>query len=163
MPLPVAKVHERFKGEFFAQLSDEDTSPDFDYAVVWECDSGDEVDDKCQLHPWLTEENPDFLTQFLMDKKTTRWYYVAIGLWDRIGIGDIDDEGNIIVGDYEKTPVMFFSEVTETWAKFKIQTKKKAADAAINKGALGGIKDDALTAIMEKRAKILEHEIKKRS
>jgi len=158
MPGPVASLHERFKSEFFSQLSEE--APDFGHATVWECDGPDEVDANCQMHPWLEGESPDFLTQFLMDRKTARWYYVAIGLWDRIGIGDINDDGEIITGEYEKTAVLFFGECSENWAKEKLKLKKQGAAKAIERGAMGGVKDDALTAIMEKRAKIIEKRIK---
>jgi hypothetical protein len=160
MPVPVAKIHERFKGEFFAQLGVTDEAPDFDYAQVWECDSGNEVDANSQLHPWLDSENPDFLTQFLLDKKTSRWYYISIGLWDRIGIGDINEEGEIITGEYEKTPVMFFSRVDEDFAKIKMADKQRRATEAVTRGAMAGIKDDALSDIMERRAKIIENSIK---
>lgn len=161
MPLPVAKVHERFKSEFFSQLDDGEHTVDFGYAQVWECNSGQEVDDNCQMHPWLDGEDPSFLTQFLMDQKTTRWYYIAIGLWDRIGIGDIDDDGEIISGEYEKLPVIFFSECSENWAKEKLKINKANADKAIRRGAMGGIKEEAYDGIMEQRAKIIENKLKK--
>jgi len=68
--------------------------------------------------------------------------------------------GEIITGEYEKTAVLFFGECSENWAKEKLKLKKQGAAKAIERGAMGGVKDDALTAIMEKRAKIIEKRIK---
>lgn len=155
MPPPVAKVHKLFLSQFLTEAGDAITHGE--YVQVWECDDPNDVLAVCALHPLLGGAgNPDFLLQCLLDRKTSRWYVVGLGLGQRITIGDIDlKTGEIIPGDYESAPVMYFAECTKHWAR--AQNRKRRVLAAqmaqhpVGRAGIELMRDALIEAVRKKQ------------
>ena len=122
MPSPIAAFHKRFKTEVLGGEEDAEGN----YCHVWECNDPGEVVDWIKMHPLIPADDPSKTIQPIIDRKTGRVFIVAIGLADRITIGDIDiTTGEIIPGYYEKHPTIVFSETTDSWIRAIFKSKNK--------------------------------------
>ena len=133
LPKALVRLHQMFRPRFL----DPDASANeyAEHAEIWDCSNENELLDHMKTHPLMYDVSPDFLIQMILDKSTSRWFIVGLGLHDRITIGDIDAEtGEVIPGTYTKTPMMLFCQTTEGWVRLyeKSRIQRLEATAKLN-------------------------------